>query len=129
MIPLPVEAEPDIVTAFEQEAELEGFVLTEDGLLPESKSTPYCRVEIPHPTTDESQILVFVLSEQRMQEHRFLTEQSMSTGRRPPRLFNLQFARKVVANLLGEPLKANWKHCVQTEDEEKAMADYIKQLI
>ncbi|CAM6106973.1 unnamed protein product [Calypogeia fissa] len=40
---------------------------------------------------------------------------------------SMQFGREVVAKLVGQPDRADWKACTQTKDEETDMADEFKQ--
>ena len=133
MIPIPLDIEADVGAIFEQEAEMFGLELVPDGQLPESLTMPYCRVELPTVKSRDGktscQVFVFVPTAEKMREYHAILEESRASGRRPPRLINLQFGRHVVAQLVGVPDKADWKNCLQTAEEEEAMAKNMRQLI
>lgn len=130
MVPIPLDIESDVQAIFEQEAEMFGLELVPDGQLPDSLTMPYCKVELPTVrTSGKSQSFVFVPTAEKMREYHAIEEESRATGRRPPRLINLQFGRQVVAQLIGSPDKADWKNCLQTAEEEEAMAKNMRKLI
>lgn len=132
LIPIPVEVIPDIQSVFEEEAGRQGLELSPDGLLPESLTVPYCRVEVPSLSsdgTDTPLVMVFVPSQNRMREFKAMEDECMASGRRPPRLVNLAFGRSVVAQLLGAPDKADWRNCLQSMEEEQAATLSIRALL
>lgn len=47
----------------------------------------------------------------------------LTTGSR----FDLQFGRRVIANVMGVPRRAHWKDCIRTDAQETADADAFKQ--
>lgn len=46
---------------------------------------------------------------------------------KPGTSFDVQFGRRVIANLLGVPERADWRTCTQSEDEERNDAEAFKE--
>jgi hypothetical protein len=126
LLPVHSDLELEVEPSFRREAEAHGFIVTQEKDV-ELLALAYCKVEI---FSNGKQISTFIFtpSEQKLQEFRFIEEEASNGRKRPPRLIDPQFGRTVIANLLGYPEKSDWKYCIQTEEEEKAMAAHIKAL-
>ncbi|KAJ3164419.1 hypothetical protein HDU88_005296 [Geranomyces variabilis] len=129
VVPLPAALLPEIEPAFMEEAKLEGLELVPEGQLPEAVTDMYCRVEIPTGEGRESKVLVFRPSALRVEEHQRLAEEAETTGRRAPRIMNLQFGRKVLACLLGTPAAADWKRVMLPPQEEEKLTRHMRELV
>ena len=127
LLPIPSELELEIRPSFQQEAENQGFCESNEKDV-EFLAMAYCKVEI---FKDGKRISshIFTPSEDKLKEFRSLEEEASQRRRRAPRIIDPQFGRSVIANLLGYPEKSDWKNCIQTEDEEKAMSSYVKSLL
>ncbi len=127
LLPIHSDLELEVEPSFKSEAEAQGFIYSNEKDV-ESMALAYCKVEIFKNGKHMSNT-VFTPSEHKLQEFRSLEEETLQRGKRPPRLIDPQFGRTVIANLLGYPEKSDWKNCIQTEDEERAMASHIKKLL
>jgi len=99
VVPIPENIEPDVEKSFIAEAEKNGLILSD---YPTDFHEAYIRVELPN-----GKSLIFTKSE-------------------PNVRFNFQLGRIVLANLLGIPKRANWKHCTVSEEMEAQMTNNIK---
>ncbi|KAI8926861.1 CwfJ C-terminus 1-domain-containing protein-like protein, partial [Entophlyctis helioformis] len=116
LVPLPADMEGDIEAAFVHEAETQGLDLVDE--LPEAVYMPYLRVQLPN-----DKVLVFAPSVERYAEYeQQMQEAQRGGGRRPPRIFNLQIGRLVIAKLIGKPERADWKQCILSLEQETAEA-------
>ncbi|TPX66204.1 hypothetical protein SpCBS45565_g04650 [Spizellomyces sp. 'palustris'] len=127
LVPLPADLLPDLEKIFLDEAAEEGLEVVQDGRLPDAVTAPYCRVEIP--AAEQTRVLVFRPSAAKVEEVRRLTLEAAQGGRRPPRVMNLQFGRKVLSTLLGKPDRINWKNCILPETEEQRLTEEMRRLV
>ncbi|KAI8912232.1 CwfJ C-terminus 1-domain-containing protein-like protein [Powellomyces hirtus] len=129
VVPLPAALLPDLQPAFLREAEAEGLELVPEGKLPDAVSDMFCRVEIPTGDGRETKVMVFRPSAARIEEHQHMAAEAERTGRRIPRIMNLQFGRKVLASLLGNPAAVDWKRCLLPKAEEEKLAKNMRELV
>ncbi|KAI8822915.1 CwfJ C-terminus 1-domain-containing protein-like protein [Fimicolochytrium jonesii] len=132
VVPMSDKSLPELETAFMKEAEEEGLELIPNANLPDLESDMYCRVELPtsSSTPSETKILVFRPSPDRMEEYQQQVAEAEQAGRRhPPRIMNLQFGRKVLAELMGVPHAADWKRMLLPKEDEEKLTGKIRELI
>ncbi|KAJ3015677.1 hypothetical protein HKX48_004433 [Thoreauomyces humboldtii] len=130
VVPLSASLLPDIEPAFLREAKEEGLELTHDGRKPEAVTDTYFSVEIP--TGDggkERKTLVFRPSAELVEDHQARSAEAERVGRRPPRLMNLQFGRKVLSSLLGNPEAVDWKRVLLPPAQEEKLALKMRELV
>ncbi|KAJ3056074.1 hypothetical protein HK097_008202 [Rhizophlyctis rosea] len=134
VVPIPEELIDEIGPAFQREAEAEGLVAVDD--YPEDHTLPFCRVTYPSSSDTSTKDIVeitkiYVPSQDKQDQYQeaLAAAASMGTGRRPPRMMNLQFGRLVLANLINRPDRADWKKCLVTIGEETKLAGKMKDLI
>ncbi|KAI8828166.1 CwfJ C-terminus 1-domain-containing protein-like protein [Chytriomyces cf. hyalinus JEL632] len=108
-VPIPAAMQYKIRDLFLQAATRDSLVAMPEGAIPADPSTPYVRIELP----DKGQVLVLTLP----------------VNGDPRTYFNQQFARRVLADALGFPDKANWKRCVVSQEEEGAFATSMKKFL
>ncbi|TFL07285.1 nuclear protein [Pterulicium gracile] len=94
-VPVPASLSDKVETTFLEEARRQGYDLVEDA--DETSGSGYFKVELP-----DGRKLVHVIPDGAP--------------------FGLQFGREVVASILGQPQRSDWKVCVLSEDEDKADA-------
>eukprot|EP00842_Homolaphlyctis_polyrhiza_P002141 jgi/Hompol1/2928/HPOL_001491-RA len=122
LVPIPLELEHMVENAFKQEADRQGLELVDD--MPESATTPYVRISL-----SDHRVVVFAPSEERLAEFERQKQEAMRLRQRPPRLFNLQIGRQVIAGLLGKPDRTDWKRCILSKEEETAQAKGLQELL
>lgn len=127
LVPIPADLELEVEPSFLKEADAQGFSMSKEKDV-EFLAMAYCKVEIFR-NGELVSACIFTPTEKKLKEFRSLEEEASQLGRRPPRAIDPQFGRTVIANLLGYPEKSDWKNCVQTEDEEKAMSSHVKSLL
>jgi hypothetical protein len=99
VVPIPDTIEQNVESSFIAEAEKNGLILSD---YPTDFHEAYIRVELVNGNT-----LIF-------------------TKKDPEVRFNFQLGRIVLANLLGIPKRANWKHCIISEEKEAQLTNNIK---
>ncbi|KAI9007296.1 hypothetical protein BC832DRAFT_442617 [Gaertneriomyces semiglobifer] len=92
VVPVPAELRSKIEEVFEEECRREDLEAVEEEQPSDDAVTPYCRVEFPG-DDGKTRVLVFSPSAAKMDAWRQGCAEAAETGRRPPRLFNLQFGR------------------------------------
>ncbi|OUM70511.1 hypothetical protein PIROE2DRAFT_37323, partial [Piromyces sp. E2] len=99
VVPIPEEIESKVEESFIAEAENNGLILSD---YPTDFHEAYIRVELSY-----GKSLIF-------------------TKKDPDVRFNFQLGRVVLANLLGIPKRANWKHCTIPDEIEAQLTNNIK---
>ncbi|KAJ3130936.1 hypothetical protein HK101_004877 [Irineochytrium annulatum] len=135
-IPVPASFVPNVQSAFEAAAPTEGLqIVSWDGTLPEDTAAPYLRIELPGATEEEERepgqrmVLVMTPTQERLKEMEILASESVNMGKTPPRIFNINFPRQVIATLMGCPDRAPWKACILPFDQEKKQTDEMRQFL
>ncbi|KAI8811307.1 CwfJ C-terminus 1-domain-containing protein-like protein [Cladochytrium replicatum] len=153
LIPLPSTiTTAEVLASFDAQAVEDGLVALPSGeTYPSRPELPYCRIDLDpvseHEVSDgnakkkarvegengntdtlalgeEERWVVYVPSAERVEEF-----ESTAFSARGPRLMNLQFGRLVLSKLLGTPERADWKRCVQSDAEETAAAEAVRNLL
>jgi len=99
VVPVPDNIEPNVESSFIAEAEKNGLIESD---YPTDFHEAYIRVELAN-----GKSLIF-------------------TKKTPESKFNFQLGRTVLANLLGIPKRANWKHCTISDEKEAQLTNNIK---
>ncbi|KAI8811766.1 CwfJ C-terminus 1-domain-containing protein-like protein [Cladochytrium replicatum] len=152
LIPLPSSiSTAELLASFDAQAVDDGLVALPSGeMYPNRPDLPYCRIDLDALSEevtdggankkarvegengdnekaisgDNERWVTYVPSVERVEEF-----ESRAFSARGPRLMNLQFGRLVLSKLLGSPERADWKRCVQTEAEETAAAEGVRNLL
>jgi len=99
VVPVPENIEQNIESSFIAEAEKNDLIQSD---YPTDFHEAYIRVELAN-----GKSLIF-------------------TKKTPESKFNFQLGRIVLANLLGIPKRANWKHCTLSDEKEAQLTNNIK---
>ncbi|KAJ3112405.1 hypothetical protein HDU96_004584 [Phlyctochytrium bullatum] len=129
-IPILKEHASKIVKAFEEGAAKESLdIVSRDGRLPENMSAPYLCFDVPSTDGGPRPILVLSPSFDKLREMEDLAQEALAQGKAPPRLFDINFGRRILAELCGLPDRVDWKDCILSEEEEKAQTEKIRELL
>lgn len=102
MIPVPFDKVNDLMDAFLAFAESEKIVL--EHRAPTAEDEDYFRVEFP----SKGAVLTGTLGDRKR--------------------FDLQFGRRVIADVMGVPQRAHWKDCIRTDQQEAMDAESFKKV-
>ncbi|EGF77518.1 hypothetical protein BATDEDRAFT_91726 [Batrachochytrium dendrobatidis JAM81] len=116
VVPVPKGKTHEIEAAFKKEAEKQQLECLNE--VPKDDSVPYLKVELENGKT-----LVFSPSTERIAE---IAAARKTPGSRAPRLFDMQLGRRVMADVLNMPDRADWKQCVVNIKEEEELVETLK---
>ncbi|KAJ3217455.1 hypothetical protein HDU67_007925 [Dinochytrium kinnereticum] len=127
IIPVPKELLGAVITTFESQVEKDGLeIISRDGTLPASTFAPYLSFEIPLEDREGMSMMVISASAAKLQEMEIAAQEALAFGRVPPRLFDVNFGRRVLAELMNMPDRIQWSKCILPADEEKRLTDSVR---
>ncbi|KAI8837331.1 CwfJ C-terminus 1-domain-containing protein-like protein [Chytridium lagenaria] len=130
VIPVPQAVLGQVTAAFEETAAKEGMeIVSRDGTLPANTSAPYFSFDIPSADGTPGSIVVISPSLDKLHEMEVTAYEIMAGGRPPPRLFDINFGRRVLSELIGTPERAHWKRCILPLEEEKKLTQSVRDFL
>ncbi|KAI9102509.1 CwfJ C-terminus 1-domain-containing protein-like protein [Phlyctochytrium arcticum] len=136
VVSLPAELVTEVEREFLDAAEKAGLEVVDENVMDQaSMDDPFIRLDLPIsedyslPLKTTHKTIWLKATEAAIEENNRLVTESQYSGRRPPRLLDIQFGRRVLATLMGKPDSVNWKNCILPEDKEVELTLSMRNLL